>query len=186
MEAATDSVLAQPRNIQAVMNPGGMAPSAVHTPASATGSVEDGQPAASTGGRGGATIVDLNMTIPQERGDQTDIEMTGATSGVGHNQVLQGLDGGVHRVPTISLVGNGVDSEGQTAAGESAGGNRPPLASTEMDVNMSDGKKGPETSPAQKGPIQSSMVTQGFLHKFPLMRPIWRTSTPTRMLYQRY
>jgi hypothetical protein len=39
------------------------------------------------------------------------MEMTGATSGIGHNQALQGLDGGVHRVPAISLVGNGVDGE---------------------------------------------------------------------------
>jgi len=88
-----------------------------------------------------------------------DIEMPGATSGVGHNQVLQGLDWGVHRVPAISLVGNGVDSEDRTAAGESAGGEGPPMASTEMDVNMLDGKEGPETSPARKGPIQSSKVT---------------------------
>ncbi len=43
--------------------------------------------------------------------------MTGATSGVGHDQALQGLDGGVHRVPAISLVCKGVDGEDQTAAG---------------------------------------------------------------------
>ena len=88
-----------------------------------------------------------------------DTEMTGATSGVGHNQVLQSLDGGVHRVPAISLVGNGVDSEDQTAAGELAGGKGPPTASTEMEVDMPDWKKSPEISPAQKGPIQSLMVT---------------------------
>ena len=99
------------------------------------------------------------MTIPQESGGQTDIEMTGATSGVGHNKVLQVLNGGVHRAPAISLVGNGVDSEDQTVAGESAGGKGPPTASTEMDVNMLDGKKGLETSPARKGSIQSLMVT---------------------------
>jgi hypothetical protein len=41
-----DLVLTQPINIQVVMNPGVMAPGAVHPPASATGSVVDGQPAA--------------------------------------------------------------------------------------------------------------------------------------------
>ncbi len=85
--------------------------------------------------------------------------MTGTTSGVGHNQVLLGLNGGVHKVPAISLVGNGVDGEDQTAAGESAGGTGPPKASTEIKVNMSDGKKGLDISPARKGPIQSSKVT---------------------------
>ena len=58
------------------------------------------------------------MTIPQESGGQVDTEMTGTTSGGGHKQALQGLNGGVHSVPTISLVGKGVDGEGQTAAGE--------------------------------------------------------------------
>ena len=57
------------------------------------------------------------MTIPQESGGQADTEMTGATSGIGHDQALQGLDGGVHRVPAISLVGEGVDGEDQTATG---------------------------------------------------------------------
>jgi hypothetical protein len=85
--------------------------------------------------------------------------MTGTTSGVGHNQVLQGLNGGVHRVPAISLVGNGADGEDQTAAGESAGDKGPPTASTEMEFDKSDGNKGLETSPAWKGPIQFSMVT---------------------------
>jgi hypothetical protein len=87
------------------------------------------------------------------------MEMTGTTSSIGHNQALQGLDGGVHRAPAISLVGNGVDSEDQTAAGELAGGKGPPTASTEMEVDMPDGEKSPEISPAQKGPIQSLMVT---------------------------
>jgi hypothetical protein len=108
--------------------------------------------------------------------------MTGAESGVGHSQVLQGLNGGVNRVPTISLVGNGADDEDQTVAGESAGGNGSPMASKEMEVDTSDRNKGLETSPAWKGPIQSSMVTQGFLDIFPSVRPIWRTSTLTRML----
>ncbi len=99
------------------------------------------------------------MTTPQESGGQADTEMTGATSCIGHDQALQGLDGGVHRVSTISLVGNGVDSEEQTATGELPWGKGPPVASTEMEVNIPDEKKSPEISPAWKGPIQSSMVT---------------------------
>jgi hypothetical protein len=89
----------------------------VHPLATATGSVKDGQPVAPTGSGGSATIVGHNMTIPQESGGQADTEMTGATSGVGHNQALQGLDGGVHWVPAVSLVGKGVNGEDQTAAG---------------------------------------------------------------------
>ena len=85
-----------------------------------------------------------------------DFEMTGITSGVGHNQVLQGLNGGVHKVPAV---GNGADNEDQTMAGESADGKGPPTASTEMEVDTSDENKGQETSPAQKRPPQSSMVT---------------------------
>ncbi len=158
-EATPDSVLAQPSNIQEAVNPGVRATGAVDPPASATGPVGDSQLVVPTGGRGSTTMVDLNLTIPQESGGQTDIEMTGATSGVGHDQVLQGLDEGVHRVPAISPVGNGLDGEDQTVAGESAGGKGPPMASTEMEVNTLDRNKGPETSPAQKGPIQFSMVT---------------------------
>jgi hypothetical protein len=136
-----------------------MSTGVVHPFATAKGSVGDGQPVATTGSRGGATIVNHNMTIPQESGGQMDMEMPGATSGIGHNQALQVLNGGVHRVPTISLVGNGVDGEDQTAAGDLAGGKGPPMASTEMEVDMPDWKKSPEISPAQKGPIQSLMVT---------------------------
>ncbi len=51
------------------------------------------------------------MTTPQESGGQVDTEMTGSTSVIGHDQTLQGPDGGVHRVYAISLVGKGVDSE---------------------------------------------------------------------------
>jgi hypothetical protein len=87
------------------------------------------------------------MTIPQESGGQTDVGMTGATSDVGHDQALQGLNGGVHRVPAISLMGNGVDGKDQTAAGELSGGKRPPTASTEMEVNVPDGTKSPDISP---------------------------------------
>ncbi len=124
-----------------------MSTGVVHALATATRSVGDGQPVAPTGSGGGTTIVDHNMTIPQESGGQTDTEMTGATSGIGHNQALQGLDGGVHRVSTISLVGNGVDGKDQTAVGELSGGKGPPVASTEIEVNMLDGKKSPEISP---------------------------------------
>jgi hypothetical protein len=57
------------------------------------------------------------------------------------------------------LVGIGVDTGDQTAAGEPAGGKGPLMASTEMEVDTSDKNKGLETSPAQKRPPQSSMVT---------------------------
>jgi hypothetical protein len=98
------------------------------------------------------------MTIPQESGGQTDTEMTGATSGIGYNQALQGLDGDVHRVPAISLVGKGVDGEDQTMAGELALGKGPPTASKEMEVDALDGKRSTEISPVRKGPFQSLMV----------------------------
>jgi hypothetical protein len=130
----------------------------VHPLATATGSVRDGQPIALAGCGGSATIVDHNMTIPQESGGQPDMEMTSATSGLGHNQALRGLNGGVHRVPAISLVGNGVDGEDQTAAGELAGGKGPPTASTEMEADISNGKRSPDISQARKGPIQSLLV----------------------------
>jgi hypothetical protein len=120
-----------------------MATKVIHPLATMTGSVGDSQLVALTGSGGGATIVDLNMTIPQQSGGQTDMEMMGATSGIGKDQVLLGLNGGVRRVPAISLVGNGVDCEDQTAAGESAGGKGPPTVSTEMEVNMLDGKMDP-------------------------------------------
>ncbi len=83
------------------------------------------------------------------------MEMTGTTSGVGHNQALQGLDRGVHRVLAISLVGKGVDGKDQTVAGELAGGKGPPTVSSEMEVNIPDGKRSPEISPVQKNLIQS-------------------------------
>ncbi len=78
------------------------------------------------------------------------MEITGATSGIGHNQALQGLDGGVHRVSAISLVDKGVDGEDQTAAGELAWGKEPPTASTEMKVDIPDEKRSLEISPVQK------------------------------------
>ena len=108
------------------------------------------------------------MATPQESGGQVNTEMTGATSGVGHNQALQGLDGGVHRVSGISLVGKGVDGEEQTAAGELALGKGPPTASTEMDVDILDGKRSPEISPARKGSIQSLMFTPRIARYLPI------------------
>jgi hypothetical protein len=135
-----------------------MSTGVVHPLATTTGSVGDGQPVAPTGSRGSATIVDHDITIPQESGGQLGMEMTGTASGVGHDQALQGLNGGVHRVPAISLVGNGVYGEDQTVAGELAGGKGPPTASLEMEVNIPDGKS-PAIPPAWKGPIQSLMAT---------------------------
>ncbi len=158
-EAETGYKRAQPSNIQDVANPGEMSTGVVHPLSPATGSVEHGQPVAPTGSGGGATIVGHNMTTPQESGGQADMEMTGTTSGVGHDQALQGLDGGVHRVSAISLVGKGVDGEDQTATGELAWGKEPPTASTEMEVNIPDEKRSLEISPVWKGPIQSLMVT---------------------------
>ncbi len=52
-----------------------------------------------------------------------------------------------------------MDGEDQTAAGELAWGKEPPTTSTEMEVDIPDEKRGLEISPAQKGPIQSSMIT---------------------------
>jgi hypothetical protein len=97
-----------------------MSTGVVHPLATTTGSVKHGQPVAPTRSGGDTTVVNHDMTTPQESGGQADTEMTGATSSVGHNQALQGLDGVVHRVFTISLVGKGVDGEDQTAAGELA------------------------------------------------------------------
>jgi hypothetical protein len=99
-EAETDYERAQPSNIQEVANPGEMSIGAVHPLATAAGSVEDGQPVAPTGSGSSATIVNHDMTIPQE-----------SAGIVGYDQALQGLDKSVHRVPTISLVGKGVDGE---------------------------------------------------------------------------
>ncbi len=154
-EAEMDYKRAQPSNIQEVANLGEMSTGAVHPLATVTGSVKDGQLVAPTGSRSSVTIVDHDMTIPQESGGQADTEMTGTTSGVGYNQALQGLDGGLHRVPAISLVGKGMDREDQTMAGESALGKGPPTASTEMEVDTLDRMRSPEISPARKGPFQS-------------------------------
>ncbi len=178
----TDYEHAQPSNIKDVANPGEMSTGVVCPPSPTTGSVKHGQPVAPTGSRGGATIVDHDMTVPQERSRQADMEMTGATSGVGHNQALQGLDGSVHRVSAISLVGKGVDGEDQTAAGELAWGKEPPSASTEMEVNILDEKRSLEISSAWKGPIQSLMVTQRILGISPSKRPTWHSLTLTWML----
>jgi hypothetical protein len=103
-------------------------------------------------------MADLDLTIPHDRGGLTDIEMTGATAGASHDQVPLNLSGCVHTVTAISSAGIGVDGKDQTVAGKPAGGKGPPTASTEMEVDTLDGNKGPGTSPAQKRPIQSSMV----------------------------
>jgi hypothetical protein len=130
-----------------------MSTGVVHPLSHATGSVKHSQPVAPTGSEGGTTIVDHDLTTPQESGGQADMEMTGSNSGVGHDQALQGLDGGVHRISAISLVGKGVDGEEQTAAGELAWRKEPPTASTEMEVNIPVEKRSLEISPARKGPI---------------------------------
>ncbi len=132
---------------------------AVDPPPSATGSVGDNQLVVPSGGKGGATMADLDLTIPHDRGGPRDIEMTGATTGASHDQVPLSLNGGAHRVPATSPVGIGVDSEDQTVAGEPVGGKGSPAAFTEMEVDTLDGNKGRETSPVWKGPTQSSMVT---------------------------
>jgi hypothetical protein len=162
-EAEMDYKHAQPSNIQEVTNSGEMSTRVVHPLATAIGSVKDGQPLAPTGSSGGTTIVNHDMTIPQESGGQADTEMTGTTSGIGYNQALQGLDGGVHRVPANSLVGKGVDCEDQTTAGELASGKGPPMASTEMEGNILDGTRSPEISPAQKS---TNPILDGHLKDF--------------------
>ncbi len=178
----TDTVLTQLSNIREVMNLGVMATRAVDPPASATGSVRDGQVVAPSGGKGSAPMADLDLTIPHDRGGPMDIEMTGATAGASHDQVPLSLSGGVHRIHTTSLVGIGVDSEDQTAAGAPAGGKGPLTVSTEIDIVTLDEKKGLETSLAQKRPPQSCMVTPGISRHIPSMRLIWHTSTLTWML----
>jgi hypothetical protein len=92
-EAKMDYEHARPSNIHDVANPGEMSTGVVHPHATATGSVEDGQPIAPTGSGGGTNIVNHDMTTPQESGGQADTEMTGATSGIGHDQTLQVLMG---------------------------------------------------------------------------------------------
>ncbi len=149
-EAETDQEHAQPSNGQDVAYPEEMLTGVVHPLSPATGSVKHGQPVAPTASRGGATIINHDMTTPQESGGQADREMTGATSIVGHDQALQGPDGGVHRVSAISLVGKGVDGEDQTAAGELAWGKEPPTVTTEMEVDILDERRSLEISPAQR------------------------------------
>ncbi len=75
---------------------------------------------------------------------------------------MQGLDGGVHRVPAIPLVGNGVDSEDQTATRESAGG-KGHTKSTEMEIDTLDGNKGPEISPAMVNPRRHISINEAHL-----------------------
>ncbi len=67
-EAATDSILAQLSNIQEAVNPGVRATGAVDPPASAIGLVRDDQLVVPTGVGGSATIVNLDLTIPEKWG----------------------------------------------------------------------------------------------------------------------
>ncbi len=81
--------------------------------------------------------------------------MTGANSGIGCNQALHSPDGGVHRVPAISLVGKGVDGEDQTMAGELAWEKGPPKGSTEMKLIFQmrrEAQKYPQCGKAQSNP----------------------------------
>jgi hypothetical protein len=167
-EAATNTVLAQPSNIPEAVNPGVREIGGIDPPASATGPVGDGHLVVLTGGGGSATMVDLDLTIPHKSGGQMDIKMPGPTAGASHDQVPLSLNGGVHRVPAIFPVGNGADGEDQTVAGEPAGGKGPLTVSTEMEVVRLDENKGPKTSLAQKGPIQSSMVTPRISRHIPI------------------
>ncbi len=158
--ATTDTVLTQPSNTQEAVNSGEKASGAIDPPAITTRSIGDGQSVAAppSGGKGCALMADLGLTIPQ-RGGPTDIEMTSNTVGASLNQVPLSISGGVHRVPTTSLVGIGVDGEDQTEAGEPTGGKGPLTVSTGMKVDTADKQTGLETSPAQKRLPQSSMVT---------------------------
>ncbi len=61
-----------------------------------------------------------------------------------------------------------MDGEDQTAAGELAWRKEPPTATTEMEVDILDEKRSLEISPAQKGPIQSSMVTPRISRHIPI------------------
>ncbi len=168
-EAMMDTVLTQPSNTWEAVNSGVKATGAVDPPAIATGSVGDGQSVAAppSGGKGCAPMADLGLTRPH-RGDPMDVEMTSATAGTSPNQVPLSLSGGVHRVPTTSLVGIGVDGEDQTGAGEPTGGKGPLTVLTEMEVDMLDKKKGLEISPAQKRLPQSSMITPRILQHIPI------------------
>ncbi len=158
--ATMDIVLTQPSSICEALNSGEKASGTVDPPAIATGSIGFSQPVAAlpSGGKSCALMTDFGLTIPQ-RGGLMDVEMTSATVGASLNQAPLNLSGGIHRVPTTSLVGIGVDGEDQTAAGEPTGGKGPLTGSTGMEVDTLDDQKGLETYPEQKRLPQSSMVT---------------------------
>ncbi len=149
--AMTDTMCTQLSYIREAVSSGEKKTGAIDPPAIATGSIGDSQSVAAppSGGKGCAPMADLGLTIPH-MGDLMDIEMTSATAGASPNQVPLSLSGGVHKVPTTSLVGISMDSEDQTAAGEPSGGKGPLTVSTEIEVHMWDKQKGLETSPAQK------------------------------------
>jgi hypothetical protein len=68
MEAEMDYKRAKPRNVQDVANPGEMSTGVVHPLATTAGSIKHGQPIVPTGSWGGTTVVNHNMTSPQESG----------------------------------------------------------------------------------------------------------------------
>jgi hypothetical protein len=86
-EAPMDTMLAQPSNICGAVNPEVRATGAPDSPASATVSVGNGQSVVPFGGKGSATMADLDLTIPHDSRGLTDIEMTGATAVASHDQV---------------------------------------------------------------------------------------------------
>jgi hypothetical protein len=104
--ARMDIVLTQPSSICEAVNSREKASGAVNSPAIATGSIGYGQSvsAPTSGGKGCAPMADLGLTTPQ-KGGPIDIEMTSATVGASLDQVPLSLSGGIHRVPTNSLVG---------------------------------------------------------------------------------
>jgi hypothetical protein len=112
-------------------------------------------------------MADLGLTIPH-RGGPADIEMTSATDGASLDQVLLSLSGGVHWVPTTSLVGISVEGEDQTAAGEPTGGKGPLTVLTGIEVDTPDTQKGQETSLAQKRLPQTSMATPRISRHIPI------------------
>jgi hypothetical protein len=122
----TNIVLTQPTSIREAVNSGKKASGAVDPLPITTGSVGASQSVAAppSESKGCAPMADLGLTIPQ-RGGPADIEMTSATGRTSINHVPLSLGGGVHRVPTTSLVGIGEDGEDETVAWEPTGGKGP-------------------------------------------------------------
>jgi hypothetical protein len=180
--AMTDTLLIQPSNICEAVNSGVMATGAVDSPAISTGSVGNGQSVSAppSGGKGCTPMADLDLAIPRGGGPM-DIEMTSATARASPNQAPLSLSGGVHRVPTTPLVGIGVDSEDQTAAGEPTGGKGPLRCRQRWKSTRWMSKRVWKPLWHRKGFPNTLWLPQGSHNIFPSMRPIWSTSTPTRM-----